>query len=133
MITSCTYLYLYRLSPWSDRTSFLLSNAHWRRYFGIKLREGSQVLPGKTPVCRKFSTDALTERPEATGCWNKHLLDFHQSPFSQVVALIPLGPDQSSFGGPTRNQSSQRHSSLPRHCHVEEGLDFNCIAKLSES
>ena len=23
--------------------------AHWRRYFGIWLREGSQVLPGKTP------------------------------------------------------------------------------------
>ena len=51
-------LYLYRLSPWSGWTFFLPRRnniniavyiAHWRRYFGIWLREESQVLPGKTP------------------------------------------------------------------------------------
>ena len=50
---------LYRLSPWSGWTGFLPSKysinniavnvVHWRRYFRIWLREGSQVLPGKTP------------------------------------------------------------------------------------
>ena len=45
----------------------------------------------KCPVCHRFSTDTLTEQPEAAGCRNRHLLNFYQSPFSQVAALILLG------------------------------------------
>ena len=50
------YLYMYQLSPrGSGWTGFLpskysniaISVAHWGRYFGIWLREGSQVLPRK--------------------------------------------------------------------------------------
>ena len=47
-----------------------------------------------------FSTDALTERPEAAGCRNRHLLDFHLSPFSRVAALIPLGARPIRLGWP---------------------------------
>ena len=47
-----------------------------------------------------FSTDALTERPEAAGCRNRHLLDFHQSPIIRVAALIPLGARPIRLGWP---------------------------------
>ena len=51
---------------------------------------GLKSYPEKRPVCRWFSIDALTDWPEAAGCRNRHL-DFYQSPFFQVAALIPLG------------------------------------------
>ena len=54
----------------------------------------------KCPVCCRFSTDALTEQPKAAGCRNRYLLDFHQSPFSRVVALIPLGARPIHLGWP---------------------------------
>ena len=38
---------------------------------GFDWGKGSKSYPEKRPVCRRFST----ERPEAAGCWNKHLLD----------------------------------------------------------
>ena len=59
----CLLVCLYRLSPWSGWTGFLPSKysmipvyvAHWRRYFRIWLREGSQGLPGKTPCLPRIS------------------------------------------------------------------------------
>ena len=36
--------------------------------------KGPKPYPEKRPVCHRFSTDALTERPEAAGCRNRHLL-----------------------------------------------------------
>ena len=57
-LTIFTYLYLYQLSPWSGWTGFLLSKqyvVHWRRYFEIWLREGFQVLPGKTTCLPQIS------------------------------------------------------------------------------
>ena len=53
--------------------------------------KGPKFYPEKRPICRRLSTDALIERPKATGSRNRHLLDFHQSPFSRVAALIQLG------------------------------------------
>ena len=56
----------------------------------------------KRPVCRRSSTDALTKRPEATGCQSRHFLDFHQSPFSRFAALIPLGARPIRLGWPNQ-------------------------------
>ena len=65
---------------------------------GFDWGKGPKSYPEKCPVCCRFSTDfcrfstdTLAEWPEAAGCRNRHLLDFHQSPFSRVAALIPPG------------------------------------------
>ena len=71
----------------------------------------------KRPVCRRFSTDALTERPEDAGCRNRHLLDLHQSPFSRVAALIPLGAVWRCVGG------TQPCASCSPGC----GYDHKCL------
>ena len=86
--------------------------------FGFDWGKGHKSYPEKCPVCRRFSTDALTERAEATGYRNRHLLDFHQSPFSRFAVLIQLGV----LGGPTRNWSSQRHSSDTTRCYYPATL-----------
>ena len=68
-------IYMYRLSPWSGWTGFLSSVAHWRRYFGIWLREGSQILPRKTPCLpqifhRRIERATRGRRlPEHTSPW----------------------------------------------------------------
>ena len=41
---------------------------------GFDCGKGPKSYPEKKrPVCRRFSTDALTGRPEAAGCQNRHL------------------------------------------------------------
>ena len=67
---------------------------------GFDWGKGPKFYPEKCPVCHRFSTDALTEQPKAAGCRNRHLLDFHQSPFSRVVALIPLSARPIRLGWP---------------------------------
>ena len=58
---------------------------------GFDWGRGPKSYLEKRSVCPRFSTDALTERPEVAGCQNRHLLDFHQCPFSLAAVLIPLG------------------------------------------
>ena len=90
-IINSTYLYLYRLSPWSGWSGFLPSKYSLKKILWNLIEERVPSPTRKKPsVCCRFSTDALTEWPEAAGCWNRHLLDFHQNPFSWV-------PDQSAF------------------------------------
>ena len=85
-----TYLYLYRLSPRSGWTGFLPSMLLIEDTLGFDWGKGPKSFPEKRPVCRRFSTDA----DRAT------LLDFHQSPFSGVAALIPLSARPIRFGWP---------------------------------
>ena len=88
-------------SPWSGCTSFLpgkfLIEEDTLRFDWGK---SPKSYPEKRPVYRRFSTDTLTEWPEATDCRNRHLLDFHQSPFSRVAALMPLGARPTRLGWP---------------------------------
>ena len=94
-----TYLYLYRLSPWSGWTGFLLSKYSISLFMllieedtlGFDWGKGPKYYSEKRPVCRRFSTNAFIERPQDACCRNRHLLGFHQSPFSWVAALISLG------------------------------------------
>ena len=95
---------------------------------GFDWGKGPKSYPEKCPLCRRFSTDALTERPEATGCWKRHL-DFHQSSFSRVVTLILLGARPICLGGPTRNQSFRQHSSDTNRCHRPATLRRDWILK----
>ena len=85
------YLYFHpgRVETASSRASNMLLIEE--DTLGFDWGKGPKSYPEKCPVCRRFSTDALVEQPKAAGCQNRHLLDFHQSPFSQVAALIPLG------------------------------------------
>ena len=96
------YLYLYRFSPWSGWTGFPPSKLLLieEDTLGFIERRVPKSYPEKRPVCCRFSTDALTDRPDAAGCWNKHLLDFHYSPFSRVSALIPRGARPIHLGWP---------------------------------
>ena len=86
------YLYLYRLSPWLGWTGFLPCKLLIEEdTLGFDWGKGPKSYPEKRPVCRRISKDGLTERPEADGCRNRHLLDFHQSPFGRVAALNTTG------------------------------------------
>ena len=96
-----TYLYVYRRSPWSGWTGFLPSKLLIEEdTLKFDWGKSPKSYPEKRPVCRRFSTDALTERSEATVNRNRHLLDFHQSLFSQVATLIPLGAKPIRLGWP---------------------------------
>ena len=48
LVSAFTLVGLNRLPP-EPYSMIAVYVAHWRRYVGIWLREGSQVLPGKTP------------------------------------------------------------------------------------
>ena len=63
---------------------------------GFDWGKGPKSYPEKRPVCHRFSTNTLTDWPEAAGCQNRHL-DFHQSLFSRVATLIPLGGCQTNL------------------------------------
>ena len=123
-LSNNTYLYLYWLSPWSGWTD-VLPRKYSISLFMLLIAEDTLVFDwGKGPkpylenaLFAADFFDALTEWPEAAGCRDRHLLDFHQSPFSRVVALIPLSGRTIHIGGPTRNQSSRRHSYGTTRCH----------------
>ena len=82
---TCIGVHLGRVEPASSR-----ANAHWRRYFGIWLREGSQALPGKTPSLPQIFHRRINRATQGRQLPERHLMDFPQSLFSRVVALIPL-------------------------------------------
>ena len=135
------YIYIYTYTcigflPGGGWTGFLSSKysiiavyvAHWRNTLGFDWGKGPKSSLEKRLICRKFSTDALTEWPEAASCRNRDLLGFHQSPFSRVTALIPLGARPIRLGWPYKEQKFPTalllQNPLPPPCHVEEGLDF---------
>ena len=112
----CTYFY--RLSPWSGWTAFLPSVAHWRRYFGIWLREGSQVLPVKTPCLPQIFHRRIDRATR-----DRRLSEQTPPRFSPEPLWPGCGPkyrwvpDQYALDSPIRNRSSRWHSSGTTYCH----------------
>ena len=93
LVSAFTLVELNRLPP----SNMLLNEEDT---LGFDRGKGPKCYPEKRSVCRRFSTDTLTEKPEAVGCRNRHLLDIHYSPFSRVAALIPLGTRPIRLGWP---------------------------------
>ena len=61
-----TYLYLYRLPPEQVQHSLFMLLIE-EDILGFNWGKGPKSYPEKRPVCRIFSIDALTERPEVAG------------------------------------------------------------------
>ena len=66
---------------------------------GFDWGKGPKSYPEKCPVAADFLQTHWQSDPSQPGCRNRHLLDFHQSPFSRVAVQIPLGARPILLGG----------------------------------
>ena len=107
-----------RVKPASSRASTVsrtIENhvAHWRRYFGIWLKEGSQVLPGKTPCLLEIFHRRIDRATRGLQLPEQTHPGFSPEPLLSGCGVL----DQSALGSPTRNRSSRQHNSGTTRCY----------------